>query len=194
MEPDVADSGTQATLVVWYEDSWPFESPLGNPFAATGVWYEPSTGRILDADIAMNGFSYTWGSDGAPGKVDVQSIVAHEAGHVLGLGESSVAEATMYGFANEGETIKRDLHADDTEALCTLYPVETTGECPSPPGRAAYCMGTGGCGGCGLAADRRGAEPLAMGIALVALLLALVGTRSGRIRAALAKMPQRSGG
>ena len=147
-QPDIAPSGTQVTLVVFYEDSWPFDSPLGNPFAATGLWYDPDTGQILDADIAMNGLQYTWSLDGAEGTVDVQSIVAHESGHVLGLGESSVTEATMYGFAVTGETSKRDLADDDVEGICTLYPVgEAERPCPGPPSAAAMCRDRGcGCG------------------------------------------------
>jgi hypothetical protein len=176
--PDVADSGTQATLVVFYEDEWPFESPLGNPFAATGVWYQPSTGKILDADMALNGHQYTWGIDGAPEVVDIQSIVTHEAGHVLGLGESTDVAATMYGYAAVGEISKRDLELDDIEGLCSLYPADFTGTCPSPPTSSATCSERSGCDGCEVAPREQGAEPHGVCIALMALLLALMTTRS----------------
>jgi hypothetical protein len=171
--PHVADRGTQATLVVWLEDEWPYSSPLGNPFAATGLWYDPDTGDILDADISLNGVGYTWGVDGDPEEVDVWSIIAHESGHVLGLGESEDPSATMYGYALVGETNKRDLADDDVEALCTLFPADaSTRPCPSPPGSAALCGQSGGCG-C-LVASRRppggGAHPTPLVLAALALI------------------------
>ncbi|MCB9557321.1 MAG: hypothetical protein H6707_14535 [Deltaproteobacteria bacterium] len=45
-------------------------------------------GRIIDADVELNGSSSRgtkFGTDGSAGKVDVENLVAHELGHVLGL-------------------------------------------------------------------------------------------------------------
>ncbi len=184
--PDVADRGTQATLIVFYENEWPFESPLGNPFAATGLWYDTETGEILDADIALNGFDYTWSTVSAPGSVDVASIVAHEAGHVLGLGESEVAEATMFGFATVGETTKRDLAEDDVQGLCTLYPAGAEPEpCPPAPGPQALCESPEACG-CIMVGTRSGATGAIAVIATLFLALFVTswsqGSRSRRLQ------------
>lgn len=177
--PDISPRGTQASLVVFYETGWPYESPLGNPFAATGLWYDPDTGEILDADMSLNGFEYTWSLDGAEGTVDVQSIVAHEAGHVLGLGESTVPDATMYGFAVTGETSKRDLHEDDVEGLCTLYPADGEDRpCPDPPAAAALCAGDTGCG-CTLAPGAKTPQALAALLALLVLVHLALANRRG---------------
>ncbi|MFW5878805.1 MAG: matrixin family metalloprotease, partial [Myxococcota bacterium] len=53
---------------------------------------------------------------------DVANTVAHEAGHALGLDHSEYVQATMYPSASLGDTNKRDLHEDDIQGLCDIYP------------------------------------------------------------------------
>ena len=61
--------------------------------------------------------------------MDLENVFAHELGHYLGLAHSTEAEATMFASAVAGETLKRDLAADDVEGLCAAYPPGTpTGE------------------------------------------------------------------
>ena len=52
---------------------------------------------------------------------DIQNTVTHEIGHMVGLGHSDVEKATMYASALDQELKKRDLDADDIQAVCTLY-------------------------------------------------------------------------
>ena len=59
-------------------------------------------------------------------KTDVQNTVTHELGHAIGLAHSPVVEATMYyQQTSSGEITKRDLAADDIDAICTLYATGT---------------------------------------------------------------------
>ena len=49
---------------------------------------------------------------------DLMTVVAHEFGHALGLGESTVSTAEMYGTYN---AIKQVLTSDDTSGIQSLY-------------------------------------------------------------------------
>lgn len=53
--------------------------------------------------------------------LDVQSVVTHELGHALGLPDSDVHEATMFGWIGTGEVRARDISATDVEAIEELY-------------------------------------------------------------------------
>ncbi len=169
--------------------------------ALTTVSYVDGSGEIVDADMELNawdgsgpsppGFYFTCVDPslptcalGAPGQTgciatDVQNVVTHEAGHVLGLGHSqsqycyplvpAANEATMCATASLGETAKQTLAPDDVVGICAIYvagaPTRVT--CngsglldPRPP---SACQQPSGCG-CGTA----GAEGW---LALAALLL-----------------------
>ncbi|XP_019185238.1 PREDICTED: metalloendoproteinase 5-MMP-like [Ipomoea nil] len=56
-----------------------------------------------------------------PYGVDIQSVVTHETGHLLGLGHSGVEAAVMYPYIGFGET-KRVLDNDDIQGIKALYP------------------------------------------------------------------------
>ncbi len=137
--------------------------------ALTSVLYDPATGRIIDADIEVNGWDGAAGTIGSPPQhgwyftcfsgtqpqacttygqstpdcayIDLQNTVTHEVGHFIGLAHSSVAGSTMIATTGPRETSKRDLAADDVAGVCAIYP-----------------QGSGGCG-CG-AGDAAGAGSL----------------------------------
>ena len=96
------------------------------------------TGQISDTDIELNDSPGSDGSrfvftanDGPPCagpnqtgcvRIDIQNTITHEAGHSLGLDHTTVADATMYATAPEGETSKRALHPDDIQGIEAIYP------------------------------------------------------------------------
>ena len=91
--------------------------------AQNTFWYYTNSGKLVDSDIKFN-TNYTWGTDGASGKFDVQNVATHELGHSLSLADlyaGSDSEITMYGYAAMGETKKRDLDQDDINGIAYLY-------------------------------------------------------------------------
>jgi matrixin len=95
------------------------------------------TGQIIDADIYFrNDGQATFATPGAlanaPGAYDLESLLAHELGHVFGLDHSGVWRAMMFPFAPSPGTFTGDrpssaspdapLADDDRAGLRSLYP------------------------------------------------------------------------
>ncbi|HXI03179.1 MAG TPA: matrixin family metalloprotease, partial [Candidatus Saccharimonadales bacterium] len=84
----------------------------------------PAAGLIRNADIVLNGNELTWTTDPAsdPNAFDVETVVTHEAGHVLGLEHSPVMGATMYSRLSAGTVSQISLADDDIYGACAIYP------------------------------------------------------------------------
>ncbi len=125
---DADDLEANTNVVVFNEtDFW-----TDSYAALTLITFHAETGRIYDADVEFNGTDYDF-SIGQPGgdTFEVEDVLTHELGHFVGLGHSEVVEATMAAGSLPGETFHMDLHADDIEGLCTIYPTgEATPDCP----------------------------------------------------------------
>ena len=99
----------------------------GSCLAATLTGYyhqEGSAYYIDDADIYTNTrYNYTSSreADGCSGEYDIDGIMTHEVGHVIGLGHSSVAGATMYPSVSACNTAPRSLATDDINGKNDLY-------------------------------------------------------------------------
>jgi hypothetical protein len=98
----------------------------GTCLAATLTgYYTTQTGddRIYDADIYTNTAQplYSSREAGCSGEYDVDGIMAHEVGHVIGIGHSNVSGATMYPSVSACNTGNRSLASDDIAARDDLY-------------------------------------------------------------------------
>ncbi|MEA2490541.1 MAG: hypothetical protein QOH21_2333 [Acidobacteriota bacterium] len=99
----------------------------GSCLAATLTGYYTTLAgddRINDADIYTNtAYSYTSSreTDGCSGEYDIDGIMVHEVGHVIGIGHSNVAGATMYPSVSACNIGNRTLEADDIAAKNDLY-------------------------------------------------------------------------
>jgi len=95
--------------------------------AATWVWRTvsgpPQARYIAEWDQLYDVNSYTWSNIGASTSMDFDNIATHEIGHAVGMGhpDSTCTEETMYAYADDGETKKRDLHAGDIAGVNGLY-------------------------------------------------------------------------
>lgn len=93
----------------------------GTTIAVTYTWYSRKTKEAVHFDMAFN-TRFAWSNVGASDAMDVQNIAAHEAGHVMGLDHATPADNTMYAYADEGETQKRDLAPGDVAGINARYP------------------------------------------------------------------------
>ena len=129
--PEVIDGRT----TIGFLDRPDLEQVLG----ATSFMIDTTTGAIVEADVFLNSrFIWSVSPAGVPGRVDLESIVLHELGHLLGLSHSAVGEtertssgnrrvvasgAVMFPIAMSSGTIaERVLHPDDIAGISDLYP------------------------------------------------------------------------
>ena len=98
----------------------------GNCLAATLTGYYVSQSgddRIYDADVYTNTSVqlYSSGESGCSAEYDINGIMVHEVGHVIGIGHSNVSGATMYPSVSACNTGNRTLASDDFAARDDLY-------------------------------------------------------------------------
>ena len=100
-----------------------FRNASSGSAIATTYWWS-SGSRIIDADIVFwdGGFQFFTGSTGCSNGFYIEDIAAHEFGHALGLGHSTVTSATMYPSVSSCATGNRTLDADDIAGVQALYP------------------------------------------------------------------------
>ncbi len=203
--PGVNECGVNESVIFFEEESWPDTlSPDMVAYADVRHYDRPGhsqDGRILDSDIRFNANKHGFSASGEKGKHDIENILTHELGHLLGLAHncddgrseskrpikdhlgatiplcSSVApadklvQATMYFNAANGETHKRSPEADDIAGVCAIYPIK------DDPGTCqAVELNREHCGGCSCAvAGRHDSSPLWSPLLLPLLALACLG-------------------
>ncbi|MBX3271275.1 MAG: matrixin family metalloprotease [Sandaracinaceae bacterium] len=181
--PHYRDDGGNVNSVQFVLD-WAERMYDANAFAVTTVWHRRSTGEIVDADLDLNerrgpfGICPDVGCDTRT--VDLENVITHELGHMLGLAHSTDVDATMFVSAVAGETHKRDLHADDVAGICAVYPPgRPEGDCDPTPIGGLDLDCSAGC--CTVAPGRPSRAGWPLGLAL-----ALIGARA-RLRARAAR-------
>lgn len=95
----------------------------GSCLAATLTGYY-SGNTIYDADVYTNtrySFTSSKETDGCSGEFDIDGIMVHEVGHVIGIGHSNVSGATMYPTVSSCNFNNRTLENDDIAAKNDLY-------------------------------------------------------------------------
>jgi hypothetical protein len=94
----------------------------GGAIASTYSWW--SGGSRVDSDVIFwdADWQFFTGSSGCASGAYIEDVATHELGHSLGLGHSSVTEATMYPTYNRCTTTMRSPSADDLAGLKLLYP------------------------------------------------------------------------
>jgi hypothetical protein len=90
---------------------------------ATTYWWSMGS-QIIDADIVFwdEAFTFFAGTGGCSSGFYIEDIAAHEFGHALGLGHSTMVGATMYPSVSSCNTGNRTLDADDISGVRSLYP------------------------------------------------------------------------
>lgn len=138
-----AGSGTVVNAVIGSVASWQlgdgtpmlnFRDPErvcnGNCLAATFTGFFSARGdgttRIDDADIVTNASKkLKWTSaaepDGCASEFFIEGVMVHEVGHLLGLGHTNVAGATMFPSVSSCNNNPASTEADDEAGLNALY-------------------------------------------------------------------------
>ncbi len=153
--PDGTDAGTAVNADAGPTCNAPSASAATTVFAA-------SDGRIVDGDTQLNTLTIAWAALAAqgspPDKQDLQSVLTHEIGHLIGLdhpcwsgiGEHAIDDAgnevpscyqapaaitgdTMYPTIDPGDLSKRTLSPEALRAVCALYPANQPATCTSSP-------------------------------------------------------------
>src|SRR5438874_1241264 len=118
------DAGDGVNLITMSPEDATFFASTDSP-GRTRVFYD-SGYAITEADIALNP-KELFSTDGTPGTFDLESTLAHEIGHLLGLEHSAIIGATMqprqakngtYGLA---AFTQRSLSEDDYAGARALY-------------------------------------------------------------------------
>lgn len=142
----VPDQDDGFNTIVFYSQALPPE--LTDAIAVTAIVYGDRTGVLYDADILVNERDFSFSTFRAGGYVDLESVLLHEAGHLLGLdhtcglnGETSpscydpalasdparygsIINAVMFPARAPGEAVRHALSADDIDAASFLYPAD----------------------------------------------------------------------
>jgi len=90
-----------------------------------GVFSGPPSGReLVEWDQVYDDVDFAWGdADTNTSAMDLLNIAVHEIGHAAGLAHPDLTctDETMYAYAAEGETKKRDLNAGDIAGIRDIY-------------------------------------------------------------------------
>ena len=140
----VAPGGADGRTTLGFLDRPDLDRVLGS----TSFLIDTTNGAIVEADVFFNTrFAWSVAPQGEAGRVDLESVVLHELGHVLGLGHSALGEtertavggrrviasgAVMFPIAmTAGAIADRVLQPDDIAGISDLYPaagqVDSTG-------------------------------------------------------------------
>lgn len=109
--------GVDGVNGVYLVRDWPFSF---RALAVTLTTYNDITGELIDTDIIING-EMPYSISGERNKYDLDTVLTHELGHVLGLDESEVRGSTMFPDTSRGETDRRELSTDDIDGILSLY-------------------------------------------------------------------------
>jgi matrixin/IPT/TIG domain-containing protein len=110
-------------------------TPVGSSaIAVTFSFFRTQGGSLFydESDIVFSQ-AFPFSTSAEPNKFDIQSVLTHEIGHVLGLDHSALVSSVMVPFAAAGQLDMRSLAYDDIAGVVEIYP--RTSALPPPVGQ-----------------------------------------------------------
>jgi len=133
-EPTV-DGAPYVTRIRVLDEGWPYPGV----YALTTFTFDVTTATLLDADIELDASSRALTTSDSVVEVDVQGLLTHELGHVLGLAHSGESTATMYADPPIGSIAWRELTPDDRLGACDALADAASAACPTSEALEQRC-------------------------------------------------------
>lgn len=112
--------GETADNVIGVPATWTHAS--GEMLALATPHYNVTTGEILDVDVEVNPtVKWSWTDPIPADAFDLQTVLTHAIGHMLGFAHSATPAAVMFGTLDPGAE-RRTLDPDDQALVCAVYP------------------------------------------------------------------------
>ena len=91
--------------------------------AATYSFFRSDSGSIVsdEADIILNP-AFQYSTSGEANKFDLQGVLTHEIGHLLGLDHAALLSSVMEPFGSVSQLDQRTLSYDDIAGISEIYP------------------------------------------------------------------------
>lgn len=115
-----AEAKADGVSMIYLDSNWDSRTRYTEQ-GRTMIFYSGS--RLYEADLAINGqffSSYTGVFSAGGTQLDLQSLMVHELGHVLGLAHSSKTGSVMAASLQTG-IVRRSLSANDISSLQCEY-------------------------------------------------------------------------
>lgn len=119
---DYRQAGDNYNLVTYIADNatWLARNDGEQQIAITRITSVSRTGQVLDTDIEVNTGHYQFTLNPDSGGLDLESVLLHELGHLLGFDHVARADSVMQTMLPEN-TSRRTLGSQDIVGLCEAY-------------------------------------------------------------------------
>lgn len=119
-QAEYSQTQKNANIVMFRDGEWPYVGSE-DALAFTHLVFNADTGELWDSDLEINSFEFPFSTGEPVTSNDLDSMLTHEVGHMLGLGHTLVKDATMYAEYEEGTDTLRTLESDDVAGICATY-------------------------------------------------------------------------